>query len=287
MMQATPQPSLAQPTAEPAVPTLRRGWEVSALGALFWLTLRQYSRGRRLLIVCLLFTLPSLVAIIVRSARPSEAVNSFEMALILTLIPHTLLPLTALLYAAGMIQDEIEDQTLTYLLIRPLPKWAIYLTKLLATVVLTVLVVTVFTVATYLAMAWGRPNPWEDILVVRALKTASLYALCLVGYCSLIGCLSLFTRWPLVVGVAYIILFEGILANVPFAVRHLTVMYYFRVLAQRWLSGRVSDWSIDLATAPSALSCVSTIVAASLAATAVAALAFSAREFRVKTPEGN
>ena len=49
------------------------------------------------------------------------------------LMPHTLVPLTALLYATGMIHDEIEEQTLTYLLVRPLPKWGIYLTKLLAT----------------------------------------------------------------------------------------------------------------------------------------------------------
>ena len=43
------------------------------------------------------------------------------------LIPHALAPLAALFYAAGIIQDEVEEQTLTYLLLRPLPRWALYL----------------------------------------------------------------------------------------------------------------------------------------------------------------
>ena len=45
----------------------------------------------------------------------------------LNFIPHALAPLAALLYSAGIIQDEVEDQTLTYLLLRPLPRWALYL----------------------------------------------------------------------------------------------------------------------------------------------------------------
>ena len=52
-------------------------------------------------------------------------------------------------------------------------------------------------------------------------------------------------------GVAYIVLFEGLLASLDTVARRLTVMYYFRVLVLRWLepaSGK--EWSIDLATAP-------------------------------------
>ncbi len=46
------------------------------------------------------------------------------------MIPQALVPITALVFASGMISDEVEEQTLTYLLIRPVPKSVIYLVKL-------------------------------------------------------------------------------------------------------------------------------------------------------------
>ena len=56
-------------------------------------------------------------------------------------------------------------------------------------------------------------------------------ALELVGYCSFFGTLSLLTRRAVIAGLVYIVAFEGMLANVQFVGRQLTVMYYFRVLA--------------------------------------------------------
>ena len=72
-------------------------------------------------------------------------------------------------------------------------------------------------------------------------------------------------------------------------------MYYFRVLIERWLQpdwfrilgGGSNPWSIDLGEAPGAKGCVLTILGASAVLTAVAMLAFTQREFRVKTPEGS
>ena len=57
--------------------------------------------------------------------------------MIFGLIFQALLPVSALLFASGMVQDDIEEQTLTYFLIRPIPRWVIYLAKLLGTFVVT------------------------------------------------------------------------------------------------------------------------------------------------------
>src|SRR5262245_44002417 len=97
--------------------------EVAALATLFWLTLRQQLHGRRLLVIGFLYLLPVGLVILVRSVETHMSAAGAEMGMLFMLIPHTLVPLTALLYATGMIHDEIEEQTLTYLLIRPLPKW--------------------------------------------------------------------------------------------------------------------------------------------------------------------
>ncbi len=272
----------------PAHPVpLRRGPSMTALGMLFWLTLRQHAHGRRLLILAGVFLLPTAVVILARTIPPPAARESLLASVILTLIPHALVPLAALLYASGMIRDEIEDQTLTYLLIRPLPRWALYVTKVAATWLVTAALAGVFTIVTFTAIYWDDPAFWTDILPGKAVPTAVLFGLALVAYCTLFGCLSVFVRRTLVVGVAYILLFEWLLANIAFAVRRLTVVYYFRVLSKHWLDLANESWTIDLASAPTATDCVLTLLGASLAATVLAAWSFGRREFRVKTPEGS
>jgi ABC-2 type transport system permease protein len=211
-----------------------------------------------------------------------------QFALVFNLIPHALAPLAALLYAAGIVQDEVEEQTLTYLLLRPVPRWAVYLIKLLATWLITSALTAVFTAATYAVIALTARGPVAPGLVAQILKTAGLLALAQAGYCGLFGFLGLLMRRSLFVGVAYIFLFEGLLASSDIVVRKMTVMYHFRVLALRWLepaSGK--QWSIDLKTAPEAQTCVLVLLGMGLVLAAVSAFLFTSREFRMKTPEGN
>jgi ABC-2 type transport system permease protein len=267
---------------------VRHGFDLSALAALFVLTLRQHLRGRRLLILSLLFLLPSVLAAVTRFTRHAPPPDHLEFVLILNLLPHALATLTALLYAAGIIQDEVEEQTLTYLLLRPLPRWALYVTKLAVTMVVTSVLTGVFTVLAYGVIYWNTAELWGDVLPGRALKTVALLALAQMGYCSLFGTLSLFTRRSLLVGLGYIVAIEGVLANFESVVRHLTVMYYFRVLAVRWLGPPDNDvWSINLETAPSAGTCVLTLLGASAVFTLLGAVLMMRREFRMKTPEGS
>jgi ABC-2 type transport system permease protein len=259
------------------------------LAALFVLTLRQHARGRRLLVMSLLFALPSVLAAVVslvpRHAPPPDAL---DFAFVLNLIPHTLAPLTALLYAAGLIRDEAEEQTLTYLLLRPLPRWALYVVKLLATLLVTCLLTGLFTAVTAATIAATAREPVAEGVVRRALTTAGALALAQVGYCGLFGALGLLTRRSLLVGVGYIILFEGLLASIDTVARRLTVMYYFRVLTLRWLDPPLGKgWSIDLETAPSAQACVLALLGVGLVLTAAAALLFTVQEIRMKTPEGS
>jgi ABC-2 type transport system permease protein len=268
--------------------------ELSALAELFWLTLRQHTRGRRWLVLLLLYALPCGLAILLRSlSRPAPA-WALETALVFHLIPHALGPLTALLYAGGLIQDEVEEQTLTYLLLRPLPRWGIYVVKLLATLVTTILLIGIFTVVLYICIYWGTPELWGEIIPGRAFKTAVLFALAQIAYCSLFGCVGLLTRRTLIAGVCYIVACEGVLANLDFVGRTLTVVYYLRVLVLRWLglpaelqSRFQREWGLQPEEMPEASACVRILLVASLLLTILAALWFTRKEFRMKTPEGS
>lgn len=261
--------------------------DLSALAALFVLTLRQHLRGRRLIVLSLLFLLPTGLAVLVKLLPHAPDPEHLELVFIYNLIPHVLATLTALLYAAGIIQDEVEGQTLTYLLMRPLPRWALYLTKLVVTILVTAVMTGAFTLLAYTVLYWNSGNLGE-VLFGRALKTTALLALALACYCAFFGVLGLFIRRALVAGLVYIVVFEGLLASLDFVARRLTVNFSFRVLALRWAEiPAAREWSIDLATAPTAQTCVLTLVGVTFVFALLGAAMTMNREFRMKTPGEN
>ena len=266
--------------------TLSRRVDPSAVAALFRMTVARLIRGRRLVVLSLLFSLPVVFALLAQHYEPRYDAAEAALILVLGLIPQTLMPLTALVYGSGMIQDEIEEQTLTYLLIRSLPRPVIYVVKLAATLFVTAAITAVFTLIAYAVVYRSAPSDVWNRLPDEALKTIVAMCLSLAAYGSLFGLISLFVKRTLVLGVAYIILFEAVLANVDFTIRKVTVMYQFRVLTVRWLALDAKDWNIVLADAPTATWAALNLTIAAVVLTVLGALLFAGKEFRVKTPEG-
>jgi ABC-2 type transport system permease protein len=280
------EPTPAPIAPAPAVPLSHRV-DLSALLTLFALSVERLIRGRRLAVLLMLLLLPTAFTLLARRYSPHFDAKESEEVFVFYMIPQALLPLTLLVFASGIVQDEVEEQTLTYLLIRPLPRWAIYLVKLAAVVLVSAALVALGSVVVLAAIHWGEPGFWGEILPDRALRVAGLFALAALAYGSLFGCLSLLVRRSMSLGVAYILVFEGLFANVDFVVRKATVMYYVRVLAARWLGLSVESWSLDLEYAPTGRGALLTLLIASAVAAALAAAAFTLREFRLKTPEGS
>jgi ABC-2 type transport system permease protein len=276
---------------------------LASLGALYGLTLRQHLHGKRWWVVGALFLLPALLAGLVRVTVPKEKPAMIEFAFVFMFIPQALLPLVALLYGSGIVKDEQEEQTFTYLLIRPIPRWAIYLVKVLATLTTTVVLTTVFTLLTYATIYVGADADGENI-PLRCFKAICIHGLAAATYCCLFGLMSLLTKWTLVLGILYTAFFEGFLANMPFSVRLLTVLYYSRLIAYRSMSflvrgpqGNKEDvaaeaWQLDVKADPSLLehpalgTCLIVLLGASLVCMLWGAYLCSRREFHVKTPEG-
>lgn len=293
----------APPPVPPSDRAVPRGSRLAALTSLYVLTLRQHLHGKRWMVMGALFLLPAGIAVLVRTTAKDVPSVGLEFLLAFMFIPQALLPLLALLYASGIIQDEQEDQTLTYLLVRPMPRWALYLVKLLATLTTTVLLTAAATALTYAAIYAGAGATGENA-PLRCLKAVSIHSLAVVAYCCLFGLMSLLTRRTLIVGILYAAIFEGLLANLPMAVRLLTVIYYTRIIAYRALSfvvpipGSTQDiaaeaWQLgvdldpDLLEHPRPITCVIVLLTASLCCAALAALLCSRKEFHVKTPEKN
>jgi ABC-2 type transport system permease protein len=273
--------------AGPGPTRLSHRLNLAAILTVVRITVARQSRGRRLLILALLFSLPIVIAILTRRFEYPYRPEPAENVLVFGLIFPALVPLSALLFATGMVQDDIEEQTLTYFLIRPVPRWAVYFAKLLATFFVTALRAVVFTVGTLVAVYWGEERLVKSVLLERAPIIAALLALCLSAYVAIFGGLSLWVRRTLIIGAVYIVIVEGVFANIDFVIREVTVMYYIRVLSVRWLDSPAADWSIDPATAPAASTCLIVLLSISAVFAALGALTFAMREFRVKTPEGN
>jgi ABC-2 type transport system permease protein len=225
-----------------------------------------------------------------------------EFVLLWILVPQALLPLVALLYSSGIIQDEQEEQTITYLLIRPINKWLLYGVKMVATWTTTASLVAILAVSTYAAIYAGTGADLSTVSL-RCMKAAGILSLASIAYCSLFGAMSLLTKRTLIVGILYTALVEGVLASQPLSVRLVTVIYYMRLIAYRsldfvvaWPRGGQDDvaataWFLNvkddptLAEHPQISTCVLILIGASLVCTVLASWVCSRSEFHVKTPE--
>jgi ABC-2 type transport system permease protein len=281
----------------PAAPSSR----LLAMWSLYVLTFRQHLHGRRWMVMGLLLSLPIGLAILIRATSDVAPSLGLEFMLVYLLIPQALLPIVALVYAAGIIRDEQEEQTLTYLLIRPIPRWAIYSLKLLATLTATVILVSVFTAFTFFAIYVGRHEPISESCM-RCLKAIAVHDLAVIAYCCLFGLVSLYTSRALVFGIVYTAIFEGLIANLPFGVRMITVIYYCRSISYQWLPFKMPEqqgytedlaadfWKLDpkkMSEMISIPTCVAVLLGASFAFAVMGSLMCARREFHVKTPEGN
>ena len=274
-----------------------RPFQVGGIGplwALFKLSMRQFLRGRRALVVLALSLLPAGLALLVRSldegpSRNGPPKSEIEFVFLFNMIPHALLPLAALLYGSGLILDEQEDQTLTYLLIRPIPKWGLYVAKFLAAVCMSALLLAVLVIVTFVATYAFAPE-WNDVFPYKMLATIGVMSLSMTAYVGLFGAISLLVKRSLIVGIIYIGMVEGLLSTFDIAIRKLCIVYYYRVLAVNWLDlnqDMQRAWHVDTSDPPTPLTCVLVLLLTAAATTAVAAYVFSRREFYVKTPEAN
>lgn len=179
------------------------------------MTLRSLLDRRRFWLMVLLAAVPVLLALAVALWSDEEVGTGLIDGLMLAAV----MPLIALVFGTGALGSELEDGTIVYQLTKPIGRWRIVLAKSLVAAGLTVALVVPSTVLTGLI---GNAGP--DVTAAYALATAvgaSAYAL---GFLTL----SSITSRALAVGLGYVLLWEGVLADLlpgtgMFSVRQATV----------------------------------------------------------------
>jgi ABC-2 type transport system permease protein len=134
-----------------------------------------------------------------------------------------LLPVTALIVGTGVLGSEVDDGTIVHILTKPLPRRDIVLAKWGVA-----LGVTVVTTAVPLFITGMLA---ENVRLGLALAAGAAVGAC--AYTAFFLMLSLLTRRPVLLGLVYILVWEGLLARFVSGTRVLSIEQYVIAVADK------------------------------------------------------
>lgn len=159
--------------------------------------------------------------------------QEFARSVVWAMFLAFLLPLFALSYAGGAIDAEREGRTLIWLLTRPLPRWAVYLAKLLA--VLPWCVGGCLLAFGTLCLAGGDLGRHAAAVYWPVAVAAA------VGFGCLFHLIGAVFRYPTVIGLVYVFFYETLVANLLGSLKQFTLNYYIRSLFYARLTADVPN----------------------------------------------
>jgi ABC-2 type transport system permease protein len=191
-------------------------------GALFRLALRRLLLRKRSLLLAFAPLLAALVAV-VQAADGTADAAAFASLMEQLFLP-TVLPFLALVIGSSAIGEERDDGTILYLASTPLPRFAIALPAIVAAA-LTTVVLCVPGLAIVIAL-----SPGSDFSVTSALWAVAAVAVAACAYAAAFGALSLRVKRPVVIGLIYVLFWEGSIATFAPSARWLSLGAYARAI---------------------------------------------------------
>jgi len=200
-----------------------------------WLTWRQLFARRRIYVAAAFALLPVIFTIFFKFAADDYegARLAFFSGVSRELIIGTLVPLAAALFGTTAFGGEVDDGTLVYLLVKPIPRWRIVFSKYIVAVLSTVGVMIPAMVLPWLMLS-GPDLPF-DVLRGFLLGGAGGAAI----YCALFLSLGLATRRALVFSLLYVIAFEAVLSRNLVGVKSLSVREFAVAMSQAASNGTI------------------------------------------------
>ncbi len=252
--------------------TFRKGWVVTLL------TVRYLLSMRRGLATLALSWIPLLLMGSLALARvPSFGILLFE-SLMVPLFLQVVLIFVTLVNATALVREEIEDNTLPYLLTRPVSKPTLAVSKyvgyLIATMVLLLPPVALAYAVTAASSGTGLS---ADANVLAGFLAAT--ALAVTAYGALFFFLSVVLRKPLTVGLLIGFIWESVVGRLPGSVPKLSLTFYLQSVLKGMIPvGSFSGFVTDV-SAPAA---AGILIAFAIAMVVFATIMFQKMEFRQK-----
>jgi ABC-type transport system involved in multi-copper enzyme maturation permease subunit len=186
-------------------------------------------------------------------------------------------------YGTGLIADEVDDKTITYLFCRPIPRSAILLGKYLAYLVCTSLLILPSVVILYfmlIPIGGGNVGAAFPALVADL----GVLAIGLAAYGALFAWAGSRLKRPLAIGLVFTFAWEPLVLLFPGYAKRLTVAYYLQALVPH---AQPSDDRISLLVEfvqepVSVAVCLASLAAIALGALWAAARAVETREYVIE-----
>ncbi len=194
------------------------------IAALISITLRALLNRRRTPLLALLGVLLVLVTVVYRLGDPPSA-ESLDVTkrLLADFGIGVLLPLVAVIVGTASLGSELDDGTIVYLLAKPVARWQIVLVKLIAAwLVTSLLVVPAVIVA-------GLIGHGDASLAIGFGVAAFVGGL---EYSAIFIALSLVTSRALIIGLAYVVIWEGVVAALFAGTRVVSVRQHALAVAE-------------------------------------------------------
>jgi ABC-2 type transport system permease protein len=207
---------------------------------IFKLGLRQLAGEHRLFFLffmLVLASLPMLVAFIEIYMKTSPHRNLVQDSreIFSGLILSFVLPVIALIFSNAILREEIQTQTINYLVLKPISRTTIAFSKWLATMVIVLLLI-VFSIVTMALV-------FNDSASLGAYLASGLLAV--LAYGAFYFMLSLLMDRVLISGFIYLIAWEGLVASSLPQVKYLTIRYYASNLEQALLGSSNVEMPIN------------------------------------------
>ena len=210
-----------------------------------WLTWRQLFARRRLYVALGIMIIPTLLALIVRFNAADgdlDAVGSLS-TIYREITLGVLLPLTALVFGTSAFGGEVDDGTLIYLMVKPVPRWQLTFSKYIVALLATVAVVVPAILLAWVAMA--TDTPFRVPLAYSAGATVGS-----IIYCAMFVTLGITSRRALAIGLLYIVAFENILSRTIVGAKSLSVREFSLAICKKLVgtAAEFPDFTVSMGT---------------------------------------
>jgi ABC-type transport system involved in multi-copper enzyme maturation permease subunit len=175
----------------------------------------------------LLGLLPVALMVIVRLVDASSAPDFFSKVM-LSLYFQLLIPVLALFFGSTIVNEELDNKTLVYLTVAPVPRRAVILGKYLAAFLLLLLIVGSGFLLSFLAAAanrLGRAAAWEELGVFLGTSVLALFC-----YSTLFTLAGTFMKKSILIGLFFVFGWESVVQYFPGVTQKFTIIHWIKSL---------------------------------------------------------
>ena len=185
---------------------------MSAIAPIVEVTFRGLLGRRRIFLLVLLAALPVLIGLLIRIAggRP-DADRVLD-----TLVVRFVMPLVALIVGTTVIGSEIDDGTAVFLMVKPIARWRIVLSKALVAAGLTAVMIVPAVIISSILLSRTYLATTLEAFTVACFFGGTAYAIAFLA-------LSAFTSRAFLIGLAYVLIWEGVLASILEGTKFLSI----------------------------------------------------------------